>query len=398
MRILMATNYQPPHMGGIEYAAGSLKRCWENAGHMVTWITTDIPRGGQPATPDNIRIPALNFFESLLQINSPVVSPLSWKEIEREVLEHDVINVHSLAPGLTSAVLRAALKNKRPTVATQHVGVIPLKFSPLNFVQEKVICGAARRLIREGGLLTFVGKAVRDWFVDQAKLPEDHVFMTPAGIDQHDFHFVTEQERHKFRYKWKIDQNRLNVLFVGRFYEKKGLPLLQVVAQRCPSAHFTFVGSGPINPARWNLPNVEVIPRVSTEELRELYGSHDVFIMPSVGEGWPAVVPQAMACGLACLISEETFEGYGQDPQTFLICERDADFIARMLAELAAGHIPALNLRKDLSDYAASAWDWKRTANVYLDLFNRVIKSAAAPTEDSPPAPSADDSTSQPAG
>ena len=46
MRILMATNYQPPHMGGIEYAAGSLKRCWENAGHTVTWITTDIPRGG----------------------------------------------------------------------------------------------------------------------------------------------------------------------------------------------------------------------------------------------------------------------------------------------------------------------------------------------------------------
>ena len=137
MRILMATNYQPPHMGGIEYAAGSLKRCWEDAGHMVTWITTDIPRGGHPATPDNIRIPALNFFESLFQINSPVVSPLCGKEIEQDVMEHDVINVHSLAPGLTSSVLHAALKNKRPTVVTQHVGVIPLKFPMLNFVQKK---------------------------------------------------------------------------------------------------------------------------------------------------------------------------------------------------------------------------------------------------------------------
>jgi glycosyltransferase involved in cell wall biosynthesis len=386
MRILMATNYQPPHMGGIEYAAGSLKRCWENAGHMVTWITTDLPRGGQPTTPGNIRIQALNFFESLFQINSPVISPFSWKEIEQEVLEHDVINVHSLAPGLTFAVLHAALKNKRPTVATQHVGVIPLKYPVLNLVQKEVICRTAKRLIREGALLTFVGKAVRDWFVEEAKLPEDRIFMTPAGIDQHNFYFVTDQERYKFRQKWKIDQNRLNVLFVGRFYEKKGLPLLQVVAQRCPNAHFTFVGGGPINPARWNLPNVQVIPHVSTDELRELYGSHDVFIMPSIGEGWPAVVPQAMACGLACLISEETFAGYGQDAQAFLICPRDADAIERVLAELAAGRIPALNLRKNLSDYATSAWDWKRTANVYLDLFNRAIKPMPPKIQSAPPA------------
>ena len=373
MRILMATNYQPPHMGGIEYAAGSLKRCWEDAGHTVTWITTDIPRDGQPSTPDNIRIPALNCFESLFQVNSPVISPFSRKEIEKQVLEHDVINVHSLAPGLTSAVLDAALKNKRPTVATQHVGVIPLKFPLLDVLQKHVICSRANRLIREGALLTFVGKAVRDWFVEEAKLPEDRIFMTPAGIDQQDFYFVTEQERYAFRHKWQIDQNRLNVLFVGRFYEKKGLPLLQVVAQRCPSAHFTFVGGGPINPLRWDLPNVQVIPRVPTEELRELYGSHDVFIMPSVGEGWPAVIPQAMACGLPCLISEETFEGYAEDAQSFLICPRDADAFARVLAELAASRIPALNLRKELSDYAANAWDWKRTANIYLKLYEDLL-------------------------
>lgn len=383
MRILLVTNYQPPHKGGIEYAAGSLKRCWEECGHLVTWLTTDIPRGGAPSTLDNIRIPALNLFESLFQINSPVISPLSYREIGLEVMAHDVVNVHSLAPGLTSAALRAALKFKRPTVVTQHVGVIPLKIPLLDTVQEKVISRSASRLIREGALLTFVGKAVRDWFVDHAKLPEDRVFMTPAGIDQHDFYFVSDRERYQYRSKWNIEGNKLNVLFVGRFYEKKGLPLLHDVAQRCPSAHFTLVGSGPINPAGWNLPNVQVIPHVSTAELRELYGSHDVFIMPSVGEGWPAVVPQAMACGLACLISEETFEGYGQDPQAFLICERDADVIARMLAELVAGKIPAQTLRNEISDYAMNIWDWKRTANTYLDLFNRVIK--AAPKVQMPP-------------
>lgn len=375
MRILLATNYQPPHKGGIEYAAGSLKRCWEKAGHAVTWITSDLPPGGAPRRTDNIRIPALNFFETWFQINSPIISPYYRKEIEREVKKHDVINLHSLAPGLTSAVLRAALNHKRPTVATQHVGVIPLRLSMLNLIQEKVICGTAKRLIRQGALLTFVGQAVRDWFVRKARLPEDRIFMTPAGFDHQDYYYVTDLERYAFRQKWGLDRNRLNALFVGRFYEKKGLPLLQSVVQRCPSARFTFVGDGPIHPNQWNLSNVRVISHVSTAELRELYGSHDLFIMPSIGEGWPAVVPQAMACGLVCLISEETFAGYGRDAQTFLICPRDVDAITQVLAGLIADQMTTWKQRKELSDYAMNAWDWKRTANRYVDLFNRVIKA-----------------------
>ncbi|NIP93828.1 MAG: glycosyltransferase family 4 protein, partial [Akkermansiaceae bacterium] len=63
MRILLATNYQPPHTGGIQYAAESLKRCWRDEGHEVTWLSTDIPPGGRDSTEDNIRLPATNFLE-----------------------------------------------------------------------------------------------------------------------------------------------------------------------------------------------------------------------------------------------------------------------------------------------------------------------------------------------
>lgn len=373
MRILMATNYQPPHMGGIEYAAGSLKRCWEESGHTVTWITTDIPRGGAPSSSDNLRIPALNIFETLFQINSPLINPLYMRKIMDAVSEHDVINVHSLAPGLSLAVLRAALGRRRPTVVTQHVGVIPLKVPLMNLLQKRMICDAARYLVRKGGLITFVGKAVREWFVEHARIPADRIFMTPAGIDHQDFHFVTDPDRDLFRKKWGLDGNALNVLFVGRFYEKKGLPLLRQITQRCPNMRFTFVGNGPIDPATWNLPNIRVIPHVSTADLRELYGAHDLFIMPSVGEGWPAVIPQAMACGLACLISEETYEGYRQDAQVFLIRPRQEDAIVQTLTEFAAGKYPALQQRKTLSDYSVNAWDWKRTADIYLKLFGDLL-------------------------
>lgn len=377
MRILMVSNYQPPHMGGIEFAAESLKRCWEENGHVVTWLTTDIPRGARPATQDNVRVWATNFLEDLWQINSPLPCPRTYPEIVRLIKAHDAVNVHSLAPGLSTVALYAALRRRKPTVATQHVGVIPLPLKLLSYVQEKFLCCVVQWGAQKGAKITFVGRAVRDWFVEKTSLPEGAVHMTPAGIDQKNYYFVPAEERRTLRAKWKLSDTRLNVLFVGRFYEKKGMPLLREVAARSPDVHFTFVGSGPLSPEAWGLANAHVISFVPTAELRELYGSHDLFLMPSVGEGWPAVVPQAMACGLACLLSEETFQGYREDPAMFVIRPRTAEAMIAALKDVRAGKIPLVREREKLSEYSRQHWDWMRTARIYLGIFEELITAEA---------------------
>jgi glycosyltransferase involved in cell wall biosynthesis len=363
MKILLVTNYQPPHMGGIEFAAASLKRCWEQDGYAVTWLSTDLPPGGQPKTPDNLRIPAWNFPEERLQINTPLIPPWHYAKVAAAVRAADVVNVHSLAPGLSNVALRAAWRLGKPVVVTQHVAIIPLRWPWLSAYQRRHVLALARGTIARGGLLTFVGQAVRDWFVREGQLDESRIHMTPAGIDQDTYHFVPDEERQRCRAKWELDDARLNVLFVGRFYDKKGLPLIRDLAVLCPAAQFTLVGSGPIQPAAWGLPNVRVIPFVSSAELRELYGAHDLFLMPSYGEGWPAVVPQAMACGLPCLISEECFQGYQRDPDRFLVRRREVRELAQTL------QAPARPDRAALSAYAAATWDWQRTARIYSRLF-----------------------------
>ncbi len=372
MRILLVTNYQPPHMGGIEFAGEALKACWERDGHQVTWLSTDIPRGARPETDDNRRVPAANFIERWMQINTPLVSPLAYPRIRQTIREHDVINIHSLAPGLSSVVLHMALRMGKPVVATQHVGVIPLRWSWLSWLQQVVICRQARRAVSRGAPLTFVGAAVRDWFLAHAGLRQDQVVMTPAGIDPSSYYMVEESERTNLRAKWKLAERTLNVLFVGRFYDKKGLPLIREVATAHPAMHFTLVGSGPIDPASWNLPNVRVVGFVTTTELRELYGAHDVFIMPSFGEGWPAVVPQAMACGLPCLVSEECFQGYGVDADRFLVTSRTAAAMGAALEHAAHQNGPLADTRRELSDYACTTWDWQRTARLYMKIFSQL--------------------------
>lgn len=374
MRILLVTNYQPPHMGGIEFAGEALKACWERDGHRVTWLSTNLPRGSRAETPDNLRVTAANQAEDWLQINTPLVSPLAFPRIRQAICNNDVVNTHSLAPGLSMLALKMAQRMDKPAVATQHVGIIPLRWKWLSHLQESVIIRNARQAVSKGAPLTFVGAAVRDWFIEHSGLRADQTCMTPAGIDPAAYHFVDEAERSALRSKWNLADGKLNALFVGRFYDKKGLPLIHEVASANPDIYFTLVGSGPIKPDSWRLPNIRLVGFVSTAELRELYGAHDLFIMPSFGEGWPAVVPQAMACGLPCLISEECFQGYAKEPERFLISRRTFQDVDAILKAATGGHLELLNQRRAISDFARTAWDWQRTARQYIELFDRAIR------------------------
>jgi len=384
MRILLVSNYQPPHMGGIEFACQALKRWWTHHGHQVTWLTTDLPPGGAPATPDNVRLPACNLLEDLWEINSPLVPPWWWPRVRRLILAHDVVNIHSLAPGLSSLALRFAVALRRPTVVTQHVGIIPLRWRWLTALQYRIIRRKARWVDRQGIPLTFVGEAVRRWFVQHAGIPEEHTCMTPAGINHDEFHFVTDEEKRRLRRKWDLPETSLAVLFVGRFYRKKGMDILRESAAACREIAFTFRGSGPDDPRNWGLSNVRVVGLLSTAELRELYGAHDLLVLPSVGEGWPAVIPQAMACGTPCLISEETFRGYGRDPHMFIICTRSPEVICTHLRSAAAGRLPLLQRRREIAEYSRAHWNWEATARIYEDLFRRRIDDIGSPSPSVP--------------
>jgi len=382
MRILQVSNYQPPHVGGIQMAAESLTRHWKAAGHQVTWLTTDIPRNARPSTPDNIRIAATGFLEQLCQLYVPLVGPRGRRRIPPLLDGQDVVIVHSLAPGVTTIALRAAMAAGKPLVVTQHIGVVPLPFRILERMQTRYLSRMARRTVAAGGRLTFVARMVQDWFVEAVGIPADRTCLTPTGIDHEQYSPVSQMERERLRQKWKIAGNPLNVLFVGRFTDQKGLPLIRAVARRTRHIHYTMVGTGPVDAQAWGLPNVSIFPFVEAAELRELYGAHDLFLLPTVGEGWPAVVCQAMACGLPCLISEETFQGHRQDPEKFFIRPRNEDVIAGTIEDAAAGRLPLMEHRDALSTYARQRWNWQTTAQIYLEVFRRAIEehASAAPS------------------
>jgi glycosyltransferase involved in cell wall biosynthesis len=105
---------------------------------------------------------------------------------------------------------------------------------------------------------------------------------------------------------------RAGVLYVGRLSPEKNLETLIAAAAKLGSrleARLTFVGDGPLRErlrraATEHGVRLELVPSVDHRELPRIYGSADVFVLPSFTEGHSKVLIEAMSCGLPCIASD----------------------------------------------------------------------------------------------
>lgn len=97
--------------------------------------------------------------------------------------------------------------------------------------------------------------------------------------------------------------------FVGQVTQRKGISYLLAAfeALRPRGARLLIVGR-PVGPRRpWLRGGVEHHRAVARWELPEFYQQMDVFVLPSLIEGFPQTALEAMACGVPVIVSENTF-------------------------------------------------------------------------------------------
>src|SRR5262249_30425879 len=104
------------------------------------------------------------------------------------------------------------------------------------------------------------------------------------------------------------------LLFEGTWIDHKGVYYLaesfERVLSRIPDARLTVAGCiVPEDHVRRHLaPGVQaalnVLPFVSRTDIPRLYAEHEIFVLPSLMEGMPLVLLEAMASGLPVITSE----------------------------------------------------------------------------------------------
>jgi phosphatidyl-myo-inositol alpha-mannosyltransferase len=279
---------------------------------------------------------------------------------------YDVVHVHEpLAPivGWDAMVFRGA-----PVVGTFHA------YSAKPFPNHAAtLLGARRRFNQLSGRIAVSDAAAwtgRRWFGGEYTV-------VPNGVD------VDAAPQGP-----KPKNDELQLLFVGRAEERKGLPVLlaafQALVEHVPS-RLTIVGSDPDEICRRVadpelMSHIDVLGKVSDSILWRQLGEADLLCAPSLaGESFGMVLIEAMAAGTPVIASK--IAGYSDvvtnGVDGILVPPADPQALGEELQLLA--HEPErLVAMGEAGRRSAQRYAWPRIADEVTDVYERAIEPAPA--------------------
>ena len=184
-------------------------------------------------------------------------------------------------------------------------------------------------------------------------------------------------------------REKLRLLYAGTWLDQRGIFYIRDamlrLAPRIPGLKLTIAGPGvPAEEVmRFFGPelsaHVEVRPVIAAESMQELYAEHDIFVFPSLMEGLPSVLLQAMASGMpvvtanTCGMPDVVQDGFNG----LLVPPADAMSLENAIARLADSE----QLRQKLGLAAQESMKrfvWSGAARRLEELFLRVVRAEEA--------------------
>jgi len=261
------------------------------------------------------------------------------------------------------------------------------------------------KFLKNSGFL-FLCKKIIQWKIDgligvaplNLKGSEDFKgpkIVIPNGIDLEKFHPKVPGLK-------KFSDDKINILFLGRIEERKGLIYLlraykilektfsntelpsamevkgKKMVKSSSSLRLIIVGQGPLKEdlEKWveinKLKNVIFEGKVSEEKVAAYYKSCDIFCSPAIfGESFGLVLVEAMACGKPTVaFANEGYKGVLGDTKggRFLAKPKDYKTLAKKLEIL----IKSPELRKEMGQWGieeAKKYSWQKIADQILAFY-----------------------------
>jgi len=189
------------------------------------------------------------------------------------------------------------------------------------------------------------------------------------------------------------DDTKINLLFVGRLVPYKGADMLvEAVSRLEPSIQqkvcLTIVGDGEERNSlehqvhQLNLQEkVDFVGWIKQQETLKYYNSSDIFCFPSIREFGGAVVLEAMATGLPCIVVNNGGIGeYVTEETGFSIDPVSREFVIQELKRCIEQLVCNQALRHDMSLKAiqrAREFAWSSKGKAIVSIYNKLLANHA---------------------
>lgn len=374
-KLLVLTHYFASHRGGVEIVAEQLSKALADTGPAeVTWAAGNCtaPPGDFPGC--CVPLGCSNFVEERLGIPWPIPSAAALRSLSRLVRQADLVLLHDALYPLNIAAFLFARRFRKRVVVVQHIGRVPYRNPILNAAMQVANRIIAVPMLSNADQVVFISELTAKYFTSRCtfRRPPQLIF---NGISEG----MVDAARRAANRERQGDSR--TVAFVGRFVEKKGLAVIEKIARELPDVRFELAGWGAMRPEDWGLENVRVHRDLGNVEVCAIYHDADLLVLPSIGEGLPLVVQEALCCGLNVLCGDELLVA---DPW---LEGRVAVAPVDLADADGTAVIWAARVRELLSDgsaptpvdavAAAERYGWQQAARAYWAVFDELLKPAA---------------------
>ena len=343
------------------FATGVLSFLVDLTGKQVNEYEIYILWGIRPLTPPNVE----ELFDKrihLIKIDAfkgaigSVINPAAYREVNKwyKKIKPDIVHLHSSASGFIGRWSIPCSKTK--VVYTPH-GYSFLSGNGSKL--KRAIFWTAEKL---AALRTSTTVACSKGEYEEARKITNSCTYINNGIN-------TDVLEPYIRSIDKISKP-LRICTSGRILLQKNPKLFNEIAEKLPEAEFTWIGEGEMK-TELTAKNIRVTGWIDREEALKIMMDSDFFILPSLWEGLPLSLLEAMYMKKICLVSNVIGnKDVISSGNNGLICNEAEDY-AMAIREMADNSDMAKRLAETAHKDVAEKYSIEKMAKAYSEVYNK---------------------------
>ncbi len=242
-----------------------------------------------------------------------------------------------------------------------------------NFLVKSVLFFLETIAYKLADAVVFLSPQEREQFEKKMGFLPKRVALISTGVNTARFKRATGERARK-----QLGLRGKTIVFVGRLIQVKGLEyLIKALPRVRGNAQLVILGDGPLRAELERLARELGVEKkiffVKRGDVAEFLKASDVFVLPSVSEGLPIALLEAMAARRACVVTDIGLP-VRDGIDALVVPPKNSDALAQALNKVLGDAGLRRRLGKNAHARVKKEFNWNNAVNAYLKLAGELTR------------------------